>query len=147
MGQSFDLDRFVAAQDPVYEQVKAELKNGRKTSHWMWFVFPQLAGLAGSDMSKRYAISSLDEARAYLAHPVLGMRLREAAALVLETKGKSAGEIFGHPDDLKFQSCMTLFRHAAPEDTETLFRDALARFYGGKEDAHTAAALEAEQKM
>jgi uncharacterized protein (DUF1810 family) len=106
----FDLARFVAAQAPVYDRVVAELRAGRKESHWMWFIFPQAAGLGRSAMSERYAIGSLDEARAYLAHPVLGPRLRECTALVntaLETR--SLAEIFGYPDGLKFHSCMELF--------------------------------------
>src|SRR6185312_4754216 len=113
---------------PIYAAVSAELRAGRKQSHWMWFVFPQIAGLGASEMARRYAISSLDEARAYLAHTVLGQRLRECTALVLEVKEKSADDIFGYPDNLKFHSCMTLFCHAAPEDTETVFHDALERF-------------------
>ena len=138
----FDLDRFTAAQDPIYPRVTEELRAGRKQSHWMWFVFPQIAGLGSSEMARRYAIASLDEARAYLAHTVLGQRLRECAALVLETKDKSADDIFGTPDTLKFHSCMTLFARAAPEDTETMFREALDRFYDGKEDEQTIARLE-----
>jgi len=139
---SFDLERFVAAQNPIYAAVAAELRVGRKQSHWMWFVFPQIAGLGASDMARRYAISSLDEARAYLAHTVLGQRLRECTALVLEVKDKSADDIFGYPDNLKFHSCMTLFCHAAPEDTETVFRDALDRFFDGKQDKQTLARLQ-----
>ena len=140
------LDRFIAAQNPVYDTVTAELRAGRKQSHWMWFVFPQIAGLGRSEMAQRYAISSLEEARAYLADTVLGLRLRECTALVLEVKGKSADDIFGYPDNLKFQSCMTLFAHAAPEDTETVFREALDRFYDGKDDEQTLAALEDQKR-
>ncbi|HEY8950385.1 MAG TPA: DUF1810 domain-containing protein [Rhizomicrobium sp.] len=146
MGAQFDLERFVTAQNPIYETVTGELRAGRKQSHWMWFVFPQIAGLGRSDMAQRYAISSLDEARAYLAHTVLGLRLRECTALVLEVKGKSADDIFGYPDNLKFQSSMTLFCHAAPEDTENVFRDALERFYDGKQDEQTVAALEDQKR-
>lgn len=142
MEQTFDLDRFIAAQDAVYETVTTELRAGRKQSHWMWFIFPQIAGLGFSDPAQRYAISSLDEAREYLAHPVLGLRLRECTALVLEIKDKSVDDIFGYPDNLKFQSCMTLFKRAAREDTEAEFNDALERFYGGKEDRQTIAKLE-----
>ena len=142
---NFDLDRFAAAQDPVYGRVTGELRAGRKQSHWMWFVFPQIAGLGHSDMARRYAIASLDEARAYLAHPVLGLRLRECTALVLAIKDKSAEEIFGHPDDLKFRSCMTLFAHAAREDTETEFQKALTRFFDAKEDDRTVARIEAQR--
>jgi uncharacterized protein (DUF1810 family) len=145
MGAQFDLERFVTAQDPIYETVAAELRAGRKQTHWMWFIFPQIAGLGRSDTAQRYAIASLDEARAYLAHTLLGVRLRECTALVLEVDGKSADDIFGYPDTMKFQSCMTLFCHAAPEDTETVFREALDRFYDGKQDEQTIAAL-AEQR-
>ena len=99
----FDLQRFVDAQAPVYERVRAELKNGRKQSHWMWFIFPQIAGLGHSAMARRYAISSLDEAKVYLAHPVLGPRLRECTRLVVQTDGRSAYEILGSPDDMKFR--------------------------------------------
>ncbi len=131
----FDLERFIAAQDPVYHRVVAELRAGRKTSHWMWFVFPQIAGLGFSAMAQRYAISSLDEARAYLAHRLLGPRLRESTRLVLDVEGRDAHTIFGAPDDLKFRSSMTLFAHAAPQ--EILFRDALEKYYGGVEDPAT----------
>lgn len=142
---SFNLERFVAAQNPVYAAVTAELRAGRKQSHWMWFVFPQLSGLGSSDMAQRYAIASLDEARAYLAHPILGQRLRECAALVLEAKSKSVDDIFGTTDTMKFHSCMTLFAHAAPEDTETVFRETLTRFFDGEEDDLTAARLQAQR--
>jgi len=123
-----DLNRFVAAQAPVYARVVSELRSGRKQSHWMWFVFPQLGGLGHSAMSRRYAIVSLAEAQAYLAHPVLGVRLRECTALVLAAKNRTPAEIFGDPDDMKFCSSMTLFSHAAPD--EPLFRDALEKCFG-----------------
>src|SRR3569623_1743999 len=129
MGAQFDLERFVTAQDPIYETVAAELRAGRKQTHWMWFIFPLIAGLGRSDMAERYGITSLEEARAYLAHTVLGQRLRQCTALVLEVQDKDANAIFGYPDTMKFQSCMPLFCHAAPEDTETVFREALERFY------------------
>jgi uncharacterized protein (DUF1810 family) len=145
MEQAFDLNRFIAAQDPVYAAVTAELRAGRKQTHWMWFIFPQIAGLGRSDMAQRYGIASLDEARAYLAHTVLGQRLRQCTALVLEAKDKSADAIFGYPDTLKFHACMTLFCHAAREDTETLFQKALERFYGGRQDEQTVAALEKQR--
>lgn len=143
---SFDLERFVAAQNPVYATVAAELRAGRKQSHWMWFVFPQLAGLGRSEMAQRYAIVSLDEARAYLAHTVLGQRLRECTALVLEAKSESADEIFGYPDTMKFHSCMTLFARAAPEDTETVFRESLTRFFDDKDDEKTVMRLEQDKQ-
>ena len=131
----FDLQRFVDAQAAVYERVRAELKNGRKQSHWMWFIFPQIAGLGHSAMAQRYAISSLDDAKAYLANPVLGPRLRECTRLVLQVDRKSALQILGSPDDMKFRSCMTLFTRAAPE--EALFRTALEKYFDGVEDSQT----------
>lgn len=146
MTRQYNLERFVAAQDPIYAAVTSELRAGRKQSHWMWFVFPQIAGLGASDMARRYAIASLDEARAYLADTMLGQRLRECTALVLEVKDKSAHDIFGHPDNLKFHSCMTLFAHAAPEDTDTVFRDALERFFDGQEDEQTLARLKPQPR-
>ena len=132
---SFDLARFVDAQAPVYERVLAELRAGMKRSHWMWFVFPQVDGLGSSPMARRYAIVSLAEARAYLADPVLGPRLREVTAAVLATQDRSLGDIFGSPDDLKFCSSMTLFAEAG--GAEELFREALRRFCGGAPDAAT----------
>jgi uncharacterized protein (DUF1810 family) len=135
----FALDRFVAAQSPVIDRVRAELRAGRKRSHWMWFVFPQIAGLGRSPTAMHYAITSLDEARAYLAHPVLGERLRECTRLVLDVEGKSAHDIFGSPDDLKFHSSMTLFARAAP--LETLFTDALEKYFAGQPDTATLARL------
>lgn len=134
-----DLQRFLEAQAPVIAAVRAELAHGRKTSHWMWFVFPQLAGLGRSVLAQRYALASLDEAKAYAAHPVLGARLRELAGLVLAHTDRSAHEIFGWPDDVKFHSCMTLFSRAVPD--ERVFRTALDRFFGGSEDAGTLALL------
>ena len=134
-----DLDRFVQAQDPVYADVLAELRGGRKTSHWMWFVFPQVAGLGFSPMSRRYAIRSLDEARAYLAHPVLGPRLRECAAIVAGINGSTAEQVFGGIDAVKLRSSMTLFHRAAPD--ESGFREVLVRFYGGVPDPATDARL------
>lgn len=130
---AFDPERFLAAQHPAYSRVIEELRSGMKKSHWMWFIFPQIAGLGKSEMASRYAISSTAEARAYLEHPVLGQRLRECTALVLAIKEQSIENIFGFPDNLKFHSCMTLFAHAAPED-DTLFHDALERFFQGEED-------------
>ena len=135
----FDLQRFVDAQAAVYERVREELKNGRKQSHWMWFIFPQIAGLGHSAMAQRYAISSLDDAKAYLANPVLGPRLRECTSLVLQVVGKSALQILGSPDDMKFRSCMTLFARAAPE--EALFRTALEKYFDGVEDSQTLTRL------
>jgi uncharacterized protein (DUF1810 family) len=133
-----DLRRFVEAQAGVYEQACAELRAGRKRSHWMWFVFPQVRGLGSSEMAVRYAISSLEEARAYLEHPVLGPRLRECAGIVLGVKGKTVEEIFGYPDDLKFHSSMTLFARAAESSSEgRVFADVLERYFGGEMDRGT----------
>ena len=139
MADGFDLDRFVAAQSPVIEEVKRELRFGEKRSHWMWFVFPQLAGLGSSPMAQRYAIASLDEARAYLRHPILGPRLAECAGIVNRVQGRTAHDIFGSPDDLKFRSSMTLFGRADP--AEPAFRTALERYFGGGEDPRTVALL------
>ena len=118
----YNLARFVAAQAEVYARVRAELGAGEKRSHWMWFIFPQLAGLGRSATARLYAISSLAEARAYLAHPLLGARLRECTRLVNEVTGRSAAQIFGFPDELKFHSCMTLFAHARRRRTTRAFR-------------------------
>jgi len=130
-----DLERFVAAQQDVYPGVVAELRAGRKTGHWMWFVFPQVAGLGQSEMSRFYAIGSLDEAAAYLAHPVLGPRLLECAGLVLATRGRSAEDIFGGIDAVKLRSSMTLFHRAAPD--QAVFGAVLDRFFGGVADPVT----------
>jgi uncharacterized protein (DUF1810 family) len=139
------LERFVRAQDPIHSQAAKELTAGRKQSHWMWFVFPQLLGLGSSAMAQRYAIQDLDEARRYLAHPVLGSRLREDVHLMMQHNGKSALEILGTPDDLKFRSCLTLFREAASEKSDqALFAQALERFYGGAPDPRTIQALQAD---
>lgn len=139
MDDRFDLARFVQAQAAVHDDVVAELRAGRKRTHWMWFVFPQLAGLGFSPMAQRYAIGSLEEARAYLAHPVLGPRLLECSALVLAAPEPDVHRIFGSPDDLKFRSCMTLFAQAAPQ--EPVFRQCLDRFFGGEPDPRTVASL------
>jgi uncharacterized protein (DUF1810 family) len=127
-GDPHNLRRFIDAQDPLYARVVSELRAGSKQSHWMWFVFPQLSGLGHSAMARRFAIGSTEEAKAYLAHPVLAARLRECTALVLAAKNKTLAEIFGHPDDMKFCSSMTLFSHTAPD--EALFRAALEKCFG-----------------
>jgi uncharacterized protein (DUF1810 family) len=134
MTDPFDLNRFVDAQAPVYRRVIDELRQGRKQSHWMWFIFPQLAGLGHSAMAQRFAIRSRDEALAYLGHAVLGPRLRECTALVNAVEGRTIREILGSPDDLKFCSSMTLFAEAC---TEPAFAAALAKFFGGKPDRKT----------
>ena len=136
----FDLARFVDAQAPVIAQVGQELTEGRRRSHWMWFVFPQLRGLGVSAMSQRYAIASLDEARAYLAHPTLGPTLLDCTLRVLGHPDRAIHDIFGSPDDMKFQSCMTLFAEAG-EAAE--FRRALDVFFGGRADGRTLGLLEA----
>jgi uncharacterized protein (DUF1810 family) len=132
----YDLRRFVEAQAGGYERVCAELRAGRKRSHWMWFVFPQIRGLGSSPMAARYAISSLEEARAYLQHAVLGARLRECTGMVCEVKGRTVEEIFGYPDDLKFFSSMTLFAKAGGTGDE-VFGRALEMYFGGEMDRGT----------
>lgn len=130
-----DLERFVAAQEPVIEQVRAELRAGRKASHWMWFVFPQIAGLGRSETARFYAIRSLEEAAAYLAHPILGQRLVECTRLMNAVKGLTAEQILGHVDALKFHSCLTLF--AAVDGQQADFAEALRRYFGGTLDRGT----------
>lgn len=131
----FDLSRFLSAQQPVYGSVLAELRAGRKRTHWMWFVFPQVLGLGHSAASKHYAIGSLEEARRYLGHPVLGRRLVECAEAILAVEGRSASDIFGHPDDLKLASSMTLFAEAAGPDS--VFDLVLRKYFGDGPDART----------
>jgi uncharacterized protein (DUF1810 family) len=137
MDDRYDLERFVAAQDAggTYERAVAELRRGRKTSHWMWFVFPQIAGLGMSPVSRRFAISSLDEARAYLAHPVLGPRLTECANIVAQTPGRTAEQIFGDIDAMKLRSSMTLFLRADPD--EPVFTRVLDQYFDGSPDPAT----------
>lgn len=130
-----DTQRFLTAQEPVYPQVLQELRNGDKTSHWMWFVFPQLRTLGRSATARFYGLDFVPDAALYLAHPVLGARLRECTQAVLQHQDKSAHAIFHSPDDLKFRSCMTLFHLAAPQ--EPLFQTALTQFFGGEGDALT----------
>jgi uncharacterized protein (DUF1810 family) len=133
-----DLIRFLEAQDQIYDQVVDELANGRKKTHWMWFVFPQLARLGRSAMAQQYAIRDLNQARRYIGHPVLGTRLRQVVNLMLRHAEKPALEILGSPDDLKFRSCLTLFREAARDDADrALFVKALDRFYRGDPDERT----------
>jgi uncharacterized protein (DUF1810 family) len=139
MDDPHGLERFVQAQAPVYAQALAELRAGRKRSHWMWFVFPQIAGLGSSPMAQRYAIASLEEASAYLEHPVLGARLRECANAMRAVDGRSAHDILGSPDDLKFHSSMTLFHHAAT--AEPVFGDCLQKYFAGQEDPQTLVRL------
>jgi uncharacterized protein (DUF1810 family) len=133
----YDLGRFVAAQRDAYERVIAELRAGRKTGHWMWFVFPQIAGLGQSAMSRRYAIASLDEARAYLEHPVLGPRLAECARILTDLGGRDAEAIFGGIDAVKLRSSMTLFARASEDDS--VYDAVLDQYFGGQPDPNTDA--------
>ncbi|RSL17205.1 uncharacterized protein (DUF1810 family) [Edaphobacter aggregans] len=138
MSDRFELERFVESQVGVYEQACAELRAGRKRSHWMWFVFPQIRGLGSSPMAVRYAISGLEEARAYLGHAVLGPRLRECVGIVCGVEGRSVEEIFGYPDDLKFHSSVTLFAKAAEgSEGNGVFGAALEKYFGGAMDRGT----------
>ena len=141
-GQSdpHDLERFVQAQASVYDRVRAELAAGRKSSHWMWFVFPQMRGLGRSHTAHRYGIASREEAAAYLGHPILGPRLIDCTRLVNAVRERSIGEILGYPDDLKFHSSMTLFDAVQPE--ERVFAEALDKYFGGERDANTLRLLD-----
>ena len=136
----YDLDRFLGEQARVYDGVLDELRRGRKVGHWIWFIFPQVAGLGHSAMSQRFAISSLDEARAYLAHPLLGARLRECAGILLAIDGRTAEPVFGPTDAMKLRSSMTLFHRAAPD--ESVFVQVLDRYFDGVPDGLTDLRLE-----
>jgi uncharacterized protein (DUF1810 family) len=135
----YNLQRFVDAQNSVFDHVRAELTEGCKTGHWMWFVFPQIQGLGHSSMAREFAISSRDEAEAYLKHPILGPRLKECVQLVDRVEGRSIHQILGYPDDLKFRSSMTLFAHATPDNQ--IFEDALKKYFDGEYDPLTLARL------
>jgi uncharacterized protein (DUF1810 family) len=135
-----DLDRFVEAQRDIYDQAMAEIRSGRKRSHWMWFVFPQIAGLGMSETSRRYAIRNRAEGEAYLAHPVLGPRLLESADAVLALEGRSALDVFGSPDDIKLRSCATLF--AALSAPGSVFERVLERYFAGEADSRTLRLLQ-----
>ncbi len=139
MSDPYDLQRFVDAQNPVYDKVRAELRDGSKRSHWMWFIFPQIMGLGSSPLARRFAISSLSEATAFLEHPILGRRLAECTMLVNRVEGRPIGQIFGSPDDLKFRSSMTLFAHATPDNR--VFLDALQKYFKGEFDPATLSRL------
>jgi len=139
MTDPHNLRRFVDVQDPVFDQVRAELRAGCKRSHWMWFVFPQIQGLGSSPMAQKYAISSRTEAAAYLDHPILGPRLRECARLMTAVGGRSVGDILGYPDELKFRSSMTLFAHATADNKP--FTDALEKYFHGGFDPLTLTRL------
>ena len=140
MNDVYNLQRFVDAQDSVYEQVCLELRDGYKKSHWMWFIFPQIKGLGHSPLANKFAISSLQEAAAYLEHPILGPRLRECSRLVTLLEGRSIDQIFGHTDSLKFRSSMTLFAHATPDNQ--VFKDALQKYFEAESDRLTLERLE-----
>ncbi len=137
----FGLNRFTRAQEGVYGTVLSELRSGRKRSHWIWFIFPQIDGLGHSSTSEYYAIKSIEEARQYLRHPVLGARLEECAKAVLAVEGRSASEIFGYPDDMKLRSSMTLFALAA-EEPDSVFTAVLDKYFQGKQDERTLQLLE-----
>ncbi len=139
MTDNYNLQRFVEAQAPVYARVLDELRAGRKQTHWIWFIFPQIEGLGYSAMAQRYAIASRDEAVAYLAHPVLGARLRECTVLVNAVEGRSVHDIFGHPDDMKFHSSMSLFAEASGDADP--FMPALEKYFGGARDDATLTRL------
>src|SRR5438046_1490500 len=135
MDDPYNLQRFVDAQNPVYDNVCSELRQGRKTRHWMWFVFPQIEGLGHSSMARTFAIASLDEAKAYLLHPVLGRRIIECTELISKIEGRTIDQILGYPDDLKFRSSMTLFAHATADNQ--VFEDAIRKYFGGEYDQLT----------
>ena len=136
-----DLQIFVQAQEDIYEQALAELKNGSKESHWMWFVFPQIAGLGNSEMARKYAIPNLADAKAYLSHDLLGSRLRECTEAVLAVEGRTAHEIFGSPDDVKLKSCMTLFEVA--DGPDSVFSSILEKYFEGQRDERSLMILNA----
>ncbi len=143
MSDPYGLQRFVDAQNPVYEKVCSELRDGRKKSHWMWYIFPQIEGLGSSQLARRFSLSSLAEAAAYLEHPTLGPRLAECTSLVNLVERRPIEQIFGYPDDLKFRSSMTLFAHATPNNR--VFIDALQKYFSGEFDPATLARLQALQ--
>ncbi len=136
------INRFLEAQQNVYPRVLKELRNGKKTTHWMWFIFPQIEGLGHSSTAKYYSIKTIDEAKEYLAHPVLGKRLLECSNTILHINGRSANEIFGYPDDMKLRSCMTLFNSISPENK--VFVDVLKKYFNSEKDQATLSIL---QKM
>ena len=139
MSSDNTLNRFIEAQQNIYPSVLKELHNGKKTSHWMWFIFPQINGLGYSSTAKYYSIKTIEEAKEYIAHPVLGMRLLECTNLLLNIDGKTADEIFGDPDNLKLRSCMTLFNFIAPE--HKVFENVLEKYFAGEQDERTLSIL------
>ena len=142
---SIDLSRYIEAQEQTYEQALSEIKVGLKTGHWMWYIFPQIAGLGFSSTSKFYAIKSMEEAKAYLQHPVLGKRLKEITKVLLELETANARIIFGSPDDLKLHSCMTLFAIAGEDNPDNLFKKVIEKFFRSKYDLNTLNILEEEK--
>ena len=144
-GDRHDLNRFVQAQEHDYERALSEVKNGRKRSHWMWYIFPQFDGLGFSAMSKRYAIKSIAEAKAYLSHPILGPRLIECAEAALRVEGRTAHEIFGSPDDMKLKSCATLFAYVSPEGS--VFEQLIDKFFNSDRDQKTLDLLAASSQV
>jgi uncharacterized protein (DUF1810 family) len=144
MTDEYNLQRFLEAQDHVYDAVLDELRTGGKSSHWMWYIFPQITGLGHSGTAQKFAITSLAEAKAYLQHPILGPRIRECTQLVLNVEGRSAEQIFGYPDHLKFRSCLTLFMTATTDNK--VFKDALLKYFDGTPDTLTLDIL-AHQKL
>jgi len=143
MSDQFDLQRFVDAQQAMFERVREELRAGNKRTHWMWFIFPQIKGLGHSALARRFAISSLAEARAYLEHPILGDRLRACSRLVADVDGRTIEEIFGCPDDMKFRSSMTLFAQATADNQ--VFNDCLQKYYSGEPDPMTLLQLQSPE--
>lgn len=139
MNDPYHLQRFVDAQQPVFDDVCRELRDGRKRSHWMWFIFPQIKGLGHSDMARKFAISSREEAEAYLKHPILGPRLRECSRIVAAFDGRAIEDIFGYPDTMKFQSSMTLFSQVAADNE--VFNECLRKYFEGEPDPFTLACL------
>jgi uncharacterized protein (DUF1810 family) len=137
MNDPHHLQRFVDAQEPVFDQVCAELRDGRKRTHWIWFIFPQIVGLGSSETARRFAIASLEEAQAYLRHPLLGARLKSCTALVNTAQGRSTEQIFGNLDEMKFRSSMTLFAAAAEGEDKQVFNEALQKYFGGEADEAT----------
>ena len=144
-GDRHDLNRFLQAQEHDYERALSEVKNGRKRSHWMWYIFPQFDGLGFSAMSKRYAIKSIAEAKAYLSHPILGPRLIECAEAALRVEGRTAHEIFGSPDDMKLKSCATLFAYVSPEGS--VFEQLIDKFFNSDRDQKTLDLLAASSQV
>jgi len=139
MNSDNSLSRFLPAQQNIYPQVIKELQSGKKTSHWMWFIFPQIEGLGSSSTAKFYSIKNREEAKEYIEHPVLGKRLLECSNILLQINGRSADEIFGYPDNLKLRSSMTLFKHAAPG--HKVFENVLQKYFAGEEDEQTISIL------